>query len=160
MEAQQKVIHLGGRQFLIKKMTAKKGSWIALQLFTKLIPIGIAAFGDIKKANSMIKLKDIKDMDFEMPDLSAIQKIFTEEEFSSLQDACLSCCYEELKGGSIPVIGANGAWGVDGLEYDTIKVMALTINALTFNVAGFFEGNALQELTQSLSGLSLFGVSR
>jgi hypothetical protein len=160
MDGEQKIIHLGDRQFLIKKMTAKQGSWIAMQLFTKLIPIGIAAFGDMKKANSMIKPEDIKKMNFKMPDLSAIQKIFTEDEFYRLQDTCLSCCYEVLKGGNIPVIGDNGAWGVQGLEHDTIKVMSLTINALTLSVAGFFEGNALKELIQSLSGLSLFGVSR
>jgi len=160
MSGEQKLITLGKRQFLIKKMTAKQGSWIAMQLFTKLIPIGVAAFGDIKKANTMIEPDDIKKLNFKMPDLSAIQKIFTEEEFSRLQDTCLSCCYEVLKGGNIPVIGTNGAWGVEGLEYDIIKVMALTINALTFSVAGFFEENALQELMQSLSGLSLFGVSR
>lgn len=108
----------------------------------------------------MIKPEDVKNMNFEMPDLSAIQRIFTEDEFYRLQDTCLSCCYEVRKGGNIPVIGGNGAWGVEGLEYDTIKVMALTINALTLSVAGFFEGNALQELIKSLSGLSLFGVSR
>lgn len=164
MEGEQKIIHLGKRQFLIKKMTAKQGSWVAMQLFTKLIPIGVAAFGDMAKAKAMIKPETIPEtkpsMLDSLKDLPAIQKLLTEEEFSRLQDTCLSCCYEVLKGGNIPVIGANGSWGVEGLEYDIVKVMALTINALTFSVAGFFEENALQELTQSLSGLSLFGVHR
>jgi hypothetical protein len=51
------------------------------------------------------------------------------------------------------VLNRNGSWGVDGLENNTMLVLLLAINALTFNVHDFFTGNGLQDLANSVRDL-------
>lgn len=137
-----KYIALKGRKFRIDKFDALTGSYIAYKLMAQMLPGGLD--------------KQISD---KMP---KGRTVMSKEEFVDLQRDCLAVCKEIVTAGGnempMPVVMANGSWGVAGLEDDTITVMTLTINALVFNVAGFFEGDALKELTQSLSGISLYNA--
>jgi len=136
-----KDIKIGEREFRIQKFNARIGSWIAFKLFTKMLPGGM----DAKLGASVSGLPKNRD-------------IMNKEEFFELQNDCLNACFELLKAGPVPVIGLNGAFGVADLENDAMTVMLLTIHVLVFNVAGFFDGNALKELTKNLSGISLANV--
>jgi len=74
----------------------------------------------------------------------------SKEEFSALQRDCLSVCFEIQKIGDteapVPVMTPSGAWGVAGLEDDTVTVLVLTARAIAWNISGFFDGSALKGL--------------
>ena len=61
--------------------------------------------------------------------------------------------YEVLPGRDAPVLNPNGSWGVEDLEHDTMLVLMLVINALTFNVSDFFTGGGLKDLADSVRDL-------
>lgn len=136
-----KDIELAGRKWRIKKFDALTGSYIAYKLLSQMLPGGL---------------------DKQLGNMPEGRQIMSKEDFSSLQKDCLSVVHELKSAGSndlpIAVILPNGKWGVEGLEDDTVTVLSLTIHALVFNVSGFFDGKALQDLNQSLTGLSLVGA--
>jgi hypothetical protein len=134
-----KIVELAGRKWRIEKFDALTGSYIAYQLMSQMLPGGLDAqiTGDQAPKG---------------------RPLMSKQEFANLQLDCLHVCYEVLPAGKAPVIGENGAWGVAGLENDTITIVALTIHALVFNIAGFFDGNALKGLVNSFSDMSLFGA--
>jgi hypothetical protein len=138
-----KIVEIAGRKWRIEKFDAMTGSYIAYQLMSQMLPGGI-------------------DQQVTGGEAAAIapknRPLMSKKEFANLQLDCLNVCYELLPAGKTPVIGENGAWGVIGIEDDTITVMALTIHALIFNIAGFFDGNALKELAGSFAGMTLFNA--
>ena len=136
---EHKILELAGRKWRIEKFDALTGSYIAYQLMSQMLP------GDL----------DAQVTDGQAP---KNRPLMSKQEFGNLQLDCLAVCYEVLPAGKAPVIGENGAWGVAGLENDTVAVMALTIHALIFNIAGFFDGNALKDLVASFAGMNPFNA--
>ena len=139
VKQKEKHIELGGRKWIIGKFDALTGSYIATKLMASALPKG---------------MEDKMDMN-----LPKGRSFMSREEFTELQIECLKVCYEDLKAGKAPVMGANNAWGVADIEDDMVLVMSLTIHALIHNVSGFFEGSALTDLVGSFKGMSLAGVS-
>lgn len=143
-----KVVELGGRKWQIEKFDALTGCFIAYKLLTQLVGSGV----DEQLAAQMPGL----------PSLPKGRTVMGKAEFMELQRDCLSVV-KELKdvGGvpaPVPVLLANGGWGVEGLADNTMLVMTLTIHALVFNVSSFFDAAALKELTGSIAGMSLFNA--
>lgn len=134
-----KILELADRKWRIEKFDALTGSYIAYQLMSQMLPGGMDA-----QVTEGLAPKN--------------RPMMSKQEFGNLQLDCLHVCYEVLPAGKAPVIGENGAWGVVGLKNDAITVMALTIHALVFNIAGFFDGNALKDLTASFSDMNLFSA--
>ena len=66
----------------------------------------------------------------------------------------MKVCYEVLPAGLTPVIGANGRWGIIGVDTDTGLILRLTIEALLFNLLGFFNDGGLSSLVTSLNSTS------
>ena len=136
-----KDVELAGRKWRIKKFDALTGSYIAYKLLSQMLPGG---------------------MDKQLGNMPEGRAVMSKEDFVALQKDCLSVVQELKPAGNtelpVAVILSNGKWGVEGLEDDTVTVLSLTIHALVFNVAGFFDGKALQDLNQSLTGLSLAGA--
>lgn len=136
-----KDIELAGRKWRIKKFDALTGSYIAYKLLSQMLPGG---------------------MDKQLGNMPEGRAVMSKEDFVALQKDCLSVVQELKPAGNtelpVAVILSSGKWGVEGLEDDTFTVLSLTIHALVFNVAGFFGGKALQDLNQSLTGLSLAGA--
>ena len=139
-----KEIEFGGRKWRISKFTAKTGSYIAYQILTHIIPMGIEG-----------KLGNIP--------LPSGRATMSKEEFFDLQQECLMVCSEIQIVGStptpIPVMLPGGTWGVEGLENDAITALTLTIHALIFNVVSFFDENVLKEIGNTFKGLSFFNAS-
>jgi len=137
-----KIVNLAGRKWRVEKFDALTGSYIAFQIMSKIMPMGL----DPKLG----------------VDLPEGRSMMSKSEFAALQKDCLSVVYElvDANGTEMPVklMLDNGVWGVDGLQKDMITVMSLTITALVFNIASFFEGDALKELTQTFADMSLPGV--
>ena len=136
-----KDIELAGRKWRIKKFDALTGSYIAYKLLSQMLPGG---------------------MDKQLGNMPEGRAVMSKEDFVALQKDCLSVVQELKPAGDtelpVAVILSNGKWGVEGLEDDTVTVLSLTIHALVHNVSGFFDGKALQDLNQSLTGLSLVGA--
>ena len=135
-----KYIELGGRKWVIGKFDALTGSYIATKLMSSALPSGM-------------------EKQMEGVPLPKGRSFMSREEFMELQIECLKVCYEDLKAGKAPVMGANNAWGVADVDDDMVLVMSLTIHVLIHNVAGFFEEGKLQDLIGSFKGMSLAGVS-
>jgi hypothetical protein len=138
-----KELTLSDRKFLIEKFDAMTALYIAYQIMSQMLPGGLD-----KQVSGMLP-SGAQDN----------RKMMTEDEFKSLMKKCLSVCYEDLPAGPAQVIRGNGGWGVMNIEKNLGIVLPLVINAIMFNVQGFFEGGALTELKASLADINLPGVS-
>lgn len=129
-----KDVEIDGKRYRISRFTAKVGSSIAAQLMPKIMQ---CIDGQNLDVATIVKM---------LPTIS-------ESELSGIQDHCFTVCarYEE-NGAVTPVVLRPGVWGIKELEYDVVVVMALTINALIFNLSPFFVGGGLQIIIQSLAG--------
>jgi len=136
-----KIIELNGRKWRIGKFDALTGSYIAYKLLFQALPMGL---------------------DSQIGNLPKGRETMSKDEFLALQRDCLSICQELKNVGGVDtpmvVMMPDGRWGVDGLQDDTVTVLALTAHALIFNVASFFEGDALKGLIDSFQGLNLFNA--
>lgn len=130
----EKIVTISGRKFKIEKFDALTGSYIAFMLIEKFLPMGLEA-----------KLG--------LPSMPTGREMMSRAEFAALQKDCLGVVSEVLPARAAPVIAENGSWGIENIEKDTRLVLLLTVHALAFNVAGFFDGEGLSELKASLVDL-------
>jgi hypothetical protein len=130
----EKIITLSEREFKIERFDALTGSYIAFTLAEKFLPMGLEA-----KAG--------------LTNMPKGRELLSRAEFMQLQKDCLGVVSEILPAGARPVIAENGYWGVSNIEKDTRLVLILTVHALAFNVAGFFDGEGLQELKAGLADI-------
>jgi hypothetical protein len=124
----------GGRNWRIGKFDAMTGSYIAYKLMAEILPMGLGGKIGIpvpKNGTAMSKT-----------------------DFMDLQKDCLSVCSELLPAGPAPVMDENGNFGVQGLEYDAKTVLALTIQALVWNVRDFFDESLLSSMSEAMSIIS------
>lgn len=145
--AEFKEFEVGERKFQVKRFDALTGSYIAFTLFEKILSV---IMGN-KDQFIGSKTPDVSADKFSEMLPSTLFKM-SREDFTALQKDCLKVCYEVLPAGVMPVIGANGRWGVSGLDTDTGLVLRLTIEALLFNLLGFFKEGGLSSLVTSLNG--------
>lgn len=140
----EKIVEIQGRKFIIRAFDAFTGAYIAFTLMEKVMPMGLE-----EKVTKTLQAEGTN------PDLMLPQSraLMTKGEFYSFVRDCLSVVSEDLKAGPRPVLNKNGSWGVDDLEHNTMLVLLLVINALTFNITDFFTGDGLKDLRSSLSGL-------
>jgi hypothetical protein len=144
--AEFKEFEVGGRKFQVKRFDALTGSYIAFTLFEKILPV---IMGN-KDQFIGSKTPDVSADKFSEMLPSTLFKM-SREDFTALQKDCLKVCYEVLPAGVMPVIGANGRWGVSDLDTDTGLVLRLTIEALLFNLLVFFNDGGLSSLVTSLN---------
>jgi hypothetical protein len=139
-----KDVDISGVRYQIGKMTARDGSWIAMQILTKVLPAGL----DEKVTGGS--------------SLPAKRSEMSEQEFHNIQDHCLAVCARYKLVGNVeaalPVFDRPGKLNPD-LEHDVLTVMALTAHALAFNIAPFFAEDALKPVLASFQGLNLFSAS-
>lgn len=126
-----KTVEISGRKFQIEKFDALTGSYIAFTLMEKFLPMGLES-----KAG--------------MSNMPKGRELLSKQEFAELQKDCLSVVSEVLPGRAAPLLNENGSWGISDIEKDTRLVILLTVHALAFNIAGFFDGEGLTELKASL----------
>lgn len=144
--AEFKEFEVGGRKFQVKRFDALTGSYIAFTLFEKILPV---IMGN-KDQFIGSKTPDVSADKFSEMLPSTLFKM-SRENFTALQKDCLKVCYEVLPAGLTPVIGANGRWGIIGVDTDTGLILRLTIEALLFNLLGFFKEGGLSSLVTSLN---------
>lgn len=134
----EKVIEIQDRVFVIEKMDAMTGSYIAFSLVSRSVPAAIAGATGIG-----------------MPQTGSVM---TKKEWIELQKDILSCVSEKLPAGRIKVIDSQGNFGVSGMETNAPLLMRLTIDSIQFNFMDFFDvslwsGLLPPELATILSGL-------
>ena len=144
--AEFKEFEVGGRKFQVKRFDALTGPYIAFTLFEKILPV---IMGN-KDQFIGSKTPDVSADKFSEMLPSTLFKM-SREDFTALQKDCLKVCYEVLPAGLTPVIGANGRWGIIGVDTDTGLILRLTIEALLFNLLGFFKEGGLSSLVTSLN---------
>lgn len=125
-----------GRKWRIGKFDAMTGSFIAYKLMAEVLPMGLGAQLGVPMGQS--------------------GKTMSKQDFIDLQRDCLGVCFEMLDAGPTPVLNANCSWGVADVEFDAPLILALTIQALMWNVTDFFgeSGANLADILPNLNPLS------
>lgn len=129
----KKIVKVQGREFEIRAFDAMTGSYIAFTILQKVLP-----FGDGEVTGD---------------GLPKGREMMSKKEFIALQRDCLSVVGEVLPARVAPVLNPNGSWGVADMADNTALVLTLTIQALIFNISGFFAGDGLKDLQEGLATL-------
>ena len=145
-----KEVEIKGRKFVVKKFDARTGSFMLIKVTGIIAPMF--------KGLDFKKIKEIKVVDGEIPDVSGIDIVgvisglssFSEQDFNYINDKCLQVCFENLPAGPTRILNKDGSFGVIGLETDSATTLALVAHTLIFNVTGFF---AESPLGSALGGL-------
>lgn len=135
MRETSKRVKVQGREFEIRAFDALTGSYIAYTILQKALPGGME--------------KQVQGL----PNMPESRSIMSKAEFMALQKDILSVVYEVLPARSAPLLNENGSWGVPDIGQNTLLVMILTVQALAFNIGGFFGEGGLQELRTALKDL-------
>ena len=134
-----KDIEVNGRKFRIKKFDALTGSYVLYTVLTQLLPAGIIQ-----------QISGLTDA------MQSTAEPISKEKFIDLQKDCLKMCSEIIPAGDViapmPIMLADGRWGIDGIENDILLVLALTVHVLRYNVEDFFADDALTGLVASITG--------
>lgn len=138
MRETSKRVKVQGREFEIRAFDALTGSYIAYTILQKVLPAGMES-----------QVQEMADM----PDMPKGRTVMTKKEFLGLQKDVLSVVYEVLPARTAPILNKNGSWGVADIENNTLLVLILTIQALAFNIGGFFGEGGLSELQTALHDL-------
>lgn len=129
-----KTVKIDDREFRIGKFDAMSGSYIAYKLMGEMLPMGLKVDGVSAPSGS---------------------KVMEKKDFIDLQKDCLMICEEVFERTNAPIMNANGSWGVEDLENNSKVVLALTIQALVWNISDFFTEDLLTSLTGSMQDLKL-----
>jgi hypothetical protein len=130
MRELQKNVTLGDATFVVKKMDPRTASWLAFQIMSHVLPSPVETGLDKEG--------------FSLPSNEKRTSPMAEAEFLKLQDHCLRACayLETLSVGQppveMPLIHASGRLNYPD-KLDVVAILTLTIHALLFNVAPFFD---------------------
>lgn len=129
-----KDVTIGDEKFRVGRMTAMVGS----SIMVKLLPLIIPYLDEIKglEIASIIKM---------LPSIPT-------EDFTRYQIESMKVSYTVVEGAPVPIMMVNGKWANKRLEYDPIKVTALTAHALVFNLSPFFINGGLKTIMESVMG--------
>lgn len=128
-----KNFEFGGRSWRIGKFDAMTGSYIAYKLMGEMLPMGIRIEG--------------------VPAAPKGSPTMSKADFIDLQKDCLKVCAEMLPAGPAEVMAENGSWGVEDIENNAKLALALTMQALVWNVTDFFDASLLQALAAGFVSL-------
>lgn len=132
-----------GNEYQISRFDARVGSWIAMQIWTKVMPFGMDS--QITDGNAPARSSEM-----------------SESEFRNIQDHCLRMCsrIQKIDGKDLtePVV-VRGNIAIPDLQTDTLSVITLTLHVLMFNVKDFFDQKAVSEILGSLAPLQNLGAT-
>lgn len=125
-----------GRKFGIGRFDPMTGSYIAYKLMDEVIPM----LGNLHA-----------DLGVPAPTSG---KSMSKADFFELQTDCLKVCRELLPAGPADVIDKAGNYGIQ--DFTPKLAIALTFQALVWNMMDFFDENLLNSLGEAMSGLISF----
>jgi hypothetical protein len=138
-----KDVVISGVTYQVGQFKARDGSFVLAQLLTKLLP-------------SFLEAAFKKQAGVSLP--SGRTSMLTEDEFASIQGHALAVCRRVENSVPMPIFFLPNTWAIREIEYDLVTVMALTVQALVFNIVPFFQGDGLEAILASIAeipGLSL-----
>jgi len=147
MRETSKTLELNKHRYQIMKMDPRTGSWLAVQLASYLLPSAVEA--------------SIAREGVALPEGAKRSAHISEADFRNLQNHCLASCHRLEPVGANgeevaqPIVHASGRFNFPDLETDAVTILILTVHALVFNVAGFFDPSVQKEIEKSFSALSL-----
>jgi hypothetical protein len=106
------------------------GLKIAKLLAAKVLPI-------LKGMTDEGGLESLLSSDVER--LTAALERITDTDVDWLVKKALSLCSEKRSAGWVQVVDANGQYQVEGIEYDPVLTVKLTVSALQWGMRGFFD---------------------
>src|ERR1017187_10377339 len=148
--ARTKDVEIDGKRYQIVRMNPLVGSWVASELFTRMLPSGIEAqfMAEVNKSGALDQSGIMK--------LPASRSQMGMEDFIKLQIQCLLVCrwYDAVTGKDIatPVMTAEGQFVMPGLQDDVVSVLALSLHSLFFNVQPFFDKSRIAAVIASFQG--------
>jgi len=129
----------GKRTFKLTKWDAQTAMYMLIQVTTKFIPMIPFDIDSLLGGIEAMQGKSLK-MNKQV-DMSLV-------EFKAFTQTCLESCLEELPTGNFaPVMRENGTYGVIDIEDDFQAITALIVQALVFNLKGFFSEKLLKTLS-------------
>jgi hypothetical protein len=144
MREKYKDIDLDNRRWRITRLPALAGNTLALKVLSRLGGLVTGAIGGAFPTKEMLAMVLMQELGS-----------FSTSEFMEIQVTALSVC-SELKSISEghseaphPIRLSDGRWSDKELEEDGPLVLALTCHALVFNLAPFFDVNALKLIGES-----------
>jgi len=141
MRELEKQVQLGDFSYTIKKMDPRTGSWLAVQLASFVMPPLVEA--------------GLGNEGLNLPSNSKRKTQISEEEFYGIQEHCLKACAYLPPGEQVPrpLLHASGRFNFPE-QMDVVTVLLLTVHALVFNVAPFFDPAAQELIRRSFANLS------
>lgn len=127
-----------GRSWSIGKFDPMTGSYIAYKLMSELVPM----------------IPGLHDQ-LGVPIPQGAQSM-SKADFLEMQKDCLGVCSELLPAGPAPVINSNGTYGVQ--DFDMKTALALTIQALVWNLQDFFDESLWSSLFEGLQSIFPLGA--
>jgi len=145
-----KTVEIGGRNFIFYKMSAKTSLKVTKILAAKVLPfldsfLGLG--GKMPEGDSLDEFLSGISLDVIS---EAIDKI-DEADLDKLIDYGLTHCYEKLPAGQTQVLNPNGTYGVAGVEDDMLFTLRLTVEAIMWSVAGFFDASRWTSMFQGMA---------
>lgn len=138
-----KDVTIGETRYSISKLPVKTAMWLAMQVFTKVLPGGVGS-------------------QLGLPDMGADRPQMNEREFSEIINYCLVPCKRyEMVGAqevAMPIMNNKGVWLAPELEYDPEVMIGLLVYMLEYNISAFFNERVLKNLSKTFKGVTLFGT--
>ncbi len=155
-----KHIEIEGRRFGIKKFDAKTSLKVSKLIIAKILPVfdqfvPLLSGGDVNNIQKELTTKASANIE-EFINLESISKaldMMTDEDIDKIIDVSLKHCYEQLAAGQTQVLSPFGVYSVPDVEDDPILVMRLTVEAIMWSIAGFFDVNRLSSILKPLAGI-------
>lgn len=137
MSAKTKDVTIRGTEYQIGKLDARTGSYIALTIMTKVLPSFLS--------EDKLKLGELPKNRVDM----------TESEFHVIQGHCLAVCRRyTAQRLAEQVMTTDGRFVFPDMADDIPTVLGLTIHALMFSVAPFFEDGGLASVMSLVPDLN------
>jgi hypothetical protein len=142
---------IGPNRYQISRMNAQVGSWLLFKLMDALRKIASDVNQDgaapDREPNEQEKEAAANGL------ITAMLMTLDRELFEQVQREALKVCGQYTMVGEreviLPVLMANGSLAVPDLKNDIAGVVALTSNALHYNLSPFFLGNGLNQMFQA-----------
>ena len=141
-----KDVTLNEGRYQVQKMDARTASWLSNLLVASMLKMQPADNGGSAAENSP------------EPELSPEDKAkgavaamwltcgatLSEDVYAKVQSCCLKACrvYDGASGAAMPILMNDGRWACKELENDAPTVNSLIMEAMQFNLSGFFYGAA------------------
>lgn len=162
MNDKVKVIDVEGRTFHVTKMSPKTSIKVVKMLGAKVLPFldslpidKLMGGNENGAENSTDLMGSVDDFlqDLDLYKIATALDAIDDETIDKLIDCGLSHCFEPLSAGNARVLNQDGTYGVQGIDDDIVITVRLTLEAITWSVASFFQGNRWGSMFQSVGAM-------